>query len=191
MRCREFIALVGGVVAWPAVARGQQPARAALIGYMSIGPEDEWRPSFGYFGAFVQELAKMRSELGFRLIGYVVMPEHVHLLVSEPPKGNPSKVLQVLKQKVSAALRRGKRKSAPGQLALAFPEREAGGKHFWQRRFYDFNVWSEKKLWEKLNYMHRNPVERKLVAHPKDWPWSSWGHYEKGEKGLLRIDRMK
>src|SRR5262245_8460908 len=58
MRRREFIALVGGVVAWPAVARGQQPARAALIGYMSIGPEDEWRPSFGYFGAFVQELAK-------------------------------------------------------------------------------------------------------------------------------------
>jgi len=140
---------------------------------------------------FVKVLDQVRNRQGFRLIGYVVMPEHVHLLVSEPPKGNPSKVLQVLKQKVSAALRRGKRKSAPGQLALAFPEREAGGKHFWQRRFYDFNVWSEKKLWEKLNYMHRNPVERKLVAHPKDWPWSSWGHYEKGEKGLLRIDRMK
>jgi ABC-type uncharacterized transport system substrate-binding protein len=57
MRRREFIALVGGVVAWPAVARGQQPARVALIGYMSIGPEDEWRPSGGYFGVFVQELA--------------------------------------------------------------------------------------------------------------------------------------
>ncbi len=59
---------------------------------------------------------------------------------------------------------------------------------FWQRRFYDFNVWSEKKLKEKLNYMHRNPVQQKLVYHPKDWPWSSWSFYEKGEDGLIRID---
>ena len=61
---------------------------------------------------------------------------------------------------------------------------------FWQRRFYDFNVWSEKKVKEKLDYMHRNPVERKLVLHPKDWAWSSWSHYEKGETGLIRIDAL-
>src|SRR2546422_11084107 len=41
---------------------------------------------------------------------------------------------------------------------------------------------------EKLDYMHRNPVTRKLVEHPKDWPWSSWSFYEKGEAGLVRID---
>jgi putative transposase len=122
------------------------------------------------------------------LIGYVVMPEHVHLLLTEPAKGNPSKVLQVLKQNVSAALRKGTRKSSPGQWELKFPERQEDEKHFWQRRFYDLNVWSEKKLWEKLHYMHRNPVERKLVGHPKEWPWSSWSHYEKREEGLLRID---
>ena len=58
---------------------------------------------------------------------------------------------------------------------------------FWQRRFYDFNLWSEKKLGEKLIYMHRNPVERKLVQHPKDWPWSSWSFYAQGE-GMIRID---
>src|SRR5216684_1378596 len=55
-------------------------------------------------------------------------------------------------------------------------------------RFYDFNVWSEKKLKEKLDYMHRNPVTRKLVDHPKDWPWSSWSFYENGEAGLVPID---
>jgi hypothetical protein len=52
-------------------------------------------------------------------------------------------------------------------------------------------VWSEKKLREKLNYMHRNPVDRKLALHPKDWPWSSWSFYEKGEVGLIRIDVLK
>ena len=140
---------------------------------------------------FVKILDEVRARHGFRVIGYVVMPEHVHLLLTEPPKGNPSKVLQVLKQKVSAALRKGKRKASANQLALPFPETPADEQHFWQRRFYDFNVWSEKKLWEKLNYMHRNPVERRLVRHPKEWPWSSWSHYEKREEGLLRIDSVK
>ena len=62
------------------------------------------------------------------------------------------------------------------------------GDHFWQRRFYDFNVWSAKKLKEKLDYMHANPVKRKLVLHPKAWPWSSWSFYERGESGLIVID---
>jgi putative transposase len=136
---------------------------------------------------FVKILEEVRSRNGFRLIGYVVMPEHVHLLISEPKKGTPSKALQVLKQKVSCALRGKGRKSTPGQLSLPFSEATTLAA-FWQRRFYDFNVWSGKKVREKLEYMHANPVKRKLVVHPKDWPWSSWSHYAKGEDGLIRID---
>jgi len=139
---------------------------------------------------FVKILDQVRARHGFRLLGYVVMPEHVHLLLSEPAHGNPSKVLQVLKQKVSAALRKRKKKASLEQLMLRFPEMLTGDAHFWQRRFYDFNVWSEKKLKEKLHYMHRNPVERKLVGHPKDWPWSSFSFYTTGEDGLIRIDQI-
>jgi REP-associated tyrosine transposase len=135
---------------------------------------------------FVKILDQARSRFGFLLIGYVVMPEHVHLVVSEPKKGNPSKALQVLKQKVSRSLRKPKRK-ASAQLSLCFAD-VTDGPAFWQRRFYDFNVWSSKKLREKLDYMHRNPVERGFVSHPKDWLWSSWSHYEKGGEGLIRID---
>ena len=79
-------------------------------------------------------------------------------------------------------------RSTPGQMSLAFPEAGADAAVFWQRRFYDFNVWSAKKAKEKLEYMHANPVVRGLVKHPKDWPWSSWSNYAKGEQGLLRID---
>jgi len=136
---------------------------------------------------FVKILDQVRSRYGFQLLGYVVMPEHVHLLISEPEKGTPSQVLQVLKQRVSRALRRPAR-NASAQLSLAFCCREVEARAFWQRRFYDFNVWSSGKLREKLNYMHRNPVQRKLVSHPRDWPWSSWSHYEKGERGLIEID---
>jgi putative transposase len=137
---------------------------------------------------FVKILDQVRSRFTFLLIGYVVMPEHVHLLVSEPKRGNPSRVLQVLKQKVSRSLRKPARKSST-QLSLGFAD-VTDSPAFWQRRFFDFNVWSERKVREKLDYMHRNPVQRKLVTHPKDWPWSSWSHYETGEMGLIRIDTL-
>jgi len=115
------------------------------------------------------------------------MPEHVHLIISEPKKGTVSKTLQVLKQRMSRAMHGRRKNKSAGQLLLNFGGR-ADLAHFWQRRFYDFNVWSWGKRKEKLEYMHRNPVTRKLVAHPRDWPWSSWSFYEHGEEGLVRID---
>jgi putative transposase len=92
------------------------------------------------------------------------MPEHVHLLISEPQKGDPSIVMQALKigfaRRVLAAARR---RNQPGLWKADRPA------HVWQRRFYDFNVWTEHKRIEKLRYMHRNPVERGLVAEPDQW----------------------
>ncbi|HUL33752.1 MAG TPA: hypothetical protein VL128_07705 [Candidatus Eisenbacteria bacterium] len=58
----------------------------------------------------------------------------------------------------------------------------------WQARFHDFNVYSEGKKKEKLNYMHANPVKRGLVEHPGDWAWSSWTFYFGKEKPLLHMD---
>jgi hypothetical protein len=53
--------------------------------------------------------------------------------------------------------------------------------HFWQRRFYDFNVWTARKRIEKIRYMHMNPVKRGLVDDPKLWLWSSYRFYQYGE----------
>jgi putative transposase len=116
-------------------------------------------------------LDEVRTRYEFLLVGYVVMPEHIHLLISEPRIGTPSTVMQVLKQRTSRALRRKRRKN-PNQLGLW--AEASDGQRFWQRRFYDFNVWSRKKRIEKLHYMHRNPVKRGLVSEPKLWPWSSY-----------------
>ena len=93
---------------------------------------------------------------------------HAHLLISEPKKGTPSTVLQMLKQRVSRKMRKG-RARPKGQLSLRFPNSITGLPQFWQPRFYDFNVYSHKKKNEKLEYMHANPVVRGLVEHPKDW----------------------
>jgi len=98
------------------------------------------------------------------------MPEHVHLLVSEPEKGRLAQALQSLKQSVARKL----------ALRAAEP--------FWQARYYDFNVWSERKFTEKLRYIHRNPETRGLVDRPEDWPWSSFRHYLTGEQCGVQIE---
>jgi putative transposase len=139
--------------------------------------------------AFVQILNEVRERYGFALVGYVVMPEHVHLLIGEPAKGTPSTVVQVLKQRVSRRLRHKKRAPA-AQLSLTFASGDDSLPRFWQRRFYDFNVWSLKKRVEKLHYMHMNPLKRKLVDHPKDWPWSSSSFYS-NKHGLIRVDPVR
>jgi len=140
--------------------------------------------------AFLIVLNEVRGRYRFVVVGYVVMPEHVHLLIGEPEKANPSVVVQVLKQRVSRRLRgRMRGKSAGRQLLLW---RDVGvSRSFWQRRFYDFNVWSRKKRIEKLNYMHMNPVKRALVTNAKLWAWSSYRFYQYEEESLCTPDGLK
>jgi putative transposase len=85
------------------------------------------------------------------------MPEHFHLLISESQETTPSIATQVLKQRFAHQVL--------AQLRTKRPSLRASGE-IWQRRFYDFNVWTEHKRIEKLRYMHRNPVKRGLVIQP-------------------------
>ena len=116
-------------------------------------------------------LEQARRQYGFWVSGYVILPEHVHLLISEPlrlrsgqaPRAPLSTALQAMKQSVARRL-------------------IGGREHFWQARYYDFNVYTRKKRLEKLSSMHWNPVKRGLVKEPQDWPWSSFRHYLTGEE---------
>jgi putative transposase len=131
------------------------------------------QPKLGTVGsraAFERSLERTRRAYGFRVLGYVVMPEHVHLLLSEPETTRLATALQALKQSVSRT--------------LALRHREP----FWEQRYYDFNVRSHPKHIEKLRYIHRNPVRRGLVAKPEDWVWSSFRHYASGIEGAVEIE---
>jgi len=121
---------------------------------------------------FEYELERVRRWYGCFVSGYVVMPEHVHLLISEPERKELSAVIQMLKQVTSGKLRRAE-----------LPR-------FWQARYYDFPVWSEKKRIEKLGYIHLNPVERGLVARPEDWEWSSFRQWATGCEGGVEVERQ-
>jgi len=113
------------------------------------------------------------------------MPEHFHLLITEPEVGTPSTVMQVLKQRTAHALLPKRKRVDPRQQVLF---EETPRLPFWQARFYDFNVWTSKKRIEKLRYMHRNPVKRGLVGSPEQWRWSSYRFYSLGEPGLVRVN---
>jgi putative transposase len=110
-----------------------------------------------------------RVKYEFSVYGYVVMPEHVHLLVSEPERATLATALKAIKQ--SVARRRVKT-----------------GEHFGQGRYYDFNVGTPQKRVQKLKYIHRNPVHRGLVERPEDWGWSSYRHYATAEVGTVQIE---
>ena len=107
----------------------------------------------------VQILKEVRARYGFALVGYVIMPEHLHLLISESASVAPSKIIQVFKQRLSRRMRARKR-TLKGQLRLRFPEKENLLRRFWQRRYYDFNVYSRTKVLEKLHYIHSNRSEK-------------------------------
>ena len=135
---------------------------------------------------FLTILEQTRQRYRFVVVGYVVMPEHVHLLLTEPEVGTPSTVMQVLKQRTARALLPTRKRRNPRQRNLFGdePKRRA----FWQARSYDFNVWTTKKRVEKLRYMHRNPVKRGLVGAPEQWRWSSYRFYLMDEAGPVRVN---
>jgi putative transposase len=132
---------------------------------------------------FLDILEQVRAKYDFVVAGYVAMPEHFHLLIGEPRVRKLSLAMQVLKQRVSLRCRGKKRKNG-NQMGLwdhALPP------SFWQPRYYDFNVFTQRKYVEKLRYIHRNPVKRGPVQSPELWRWSSYRDYWLGETGRVKI----
>ena len=142
-------------------------------------------------------LEAMRLRFHMRIYGYVVMPEHVHLLVSEPEQGSPAEAMHYLK--LSFSKRARSLTEAPvsaAQVSVLNPDANlrhqqvlAPKEPFWQTRYYyDRNVRSVREFGIKLRYLHRNPVKRGLVREPGDWKWSSFRHYAFREMGVVEIE---
>ncbi len=147
-------------------------------------------------GLFLRILERVRRRYRLVILAYVVMPEHIHLLLSEPQRATLSTVIQALKLGFVRSLygSAGLGPGAPRLAAFARPgnqtvdRADATSHRVWQARFYDFNIWTERKRVEKLRYVHRNPVKRGLVASPEEWRWSSFRWYSSGEAGPVRLN---
>ena len=138
--------------------------------------------------AFVDQLRMTRERHEFLLYAWVLMPNHVHLLLRGPVDGRVSEILKTLKLGISKRiLFRWKELDAPilGRVTDA-----RGKPHIWQRGGgYDRNIVSDGEFREKLDYIHMNPVRAGLVRRPTDWAWSSakWWHGDR--EGQVECDQ--
>ena len=118
---------------------------------------------------FESALERVRHSFRLQVFGYVVMPEHVHLLLSEPQQDTLADALKSLKQGVARRL-------------------IGDAEHFWQKRYYDFNIRNYRQFVGKLRYVHRNPMKAGLCERPEGWEWSSFRHYATGCEGRVEIE---
>ena len=149
----------------PRLERRQQTGHLHFITF-SCHDRNPYLNSLEAKAIFEIVLESTSNRYDFPIIGYVIMPEHVHLLIPEPPVKPLGVALAVIKREVSTKLRE---------------------KPFWLPRYYDFNVFTHHKRIEKLRYMHRNPVVRGLVEKPEDYKWSSFRTYALHEQGKVTI----
>ncbi len=142
-----------------------------------------------YRQVVVDSIDEVRKSFGFRLIAYVIMPEHVHLVIIPAAVMKLGHVIGEIKQ-ISAKRIHGFLLQGKNNLLPSLTVKRNGVFRFalWQRRCYDHNCRSVESLWEKVNYCHNNPVKRRLVREPGAWEWSSYRWYEGYRDAILGMD---
>jgi putative transposase len=140
---------------------------------------------------FLELLDEARRKVGFDLWAYVVMPEHVHLLVWPHEGTSIGSLLWAVKRPLSQRVLKWVLRNAPEFLSRMEQRRPSGRtiRRFWQAGGgYDRNLWTAREIHEKLHYIHDNPRRRGLVASHGDWPWTSYRAWENGTDEPLRLD---
>jgi putative transposase len=142
---------------------------------------------------FLDCLGRARARHGFLVWAYVVMPEHVHLLI--PPRGvHVDAILKAIKQPMSQRAVSFLKKADPEMLRLMISGMTRGHSpySFWQGGGgFDQNLKSSEECWRMIDYIHMNPVRRGLVENPEDWPWSSCRFYRDLPPYEFEVDRCE
>ena len=149
------------------------------------------RPSF--IIPLYDSLAFYRHKLDIKILGYVFMPDHMHLLLWPQQAENITAFMRDFKEFTAKRIVRQAKVEKRDDLLNTFRlAGEATGRAIhkvWQDDFWEVNVFTERFLRQKLNYIHRNPVRAGIVTEPSDYPYSSFRNYEIGDESLMEIDR--
>ena len=127
----------------------------------------------------LEYLKTLRMDHNVKILGYVIMPDHVHLVLHPPDETKLGKLIGQVKERSARTII---------QLRSDVSQRSSGQPAIWQRRCYDHNCRSPEAVIEKINYCHNNPVSRGLVDTPGDWPWSSHRWYSGDSASPIDID---
>ena len=140
---------------------------------------------------FVKCLESTKQKYSFRLLGYVLMPNHVHVVIVPPNNVRLSRIISEIKSLSGRTILQNWRAKNYKILSRLLQSRDGQVRHaFWQRRYYDHNCRTTEKAIEKIKYCHKNPVRAGLVEKPEDWKWSSYRFYYGMDNVVLQIDRI-
>lgn len=149
------------------------------------------RPSFVI--PLYDSLNFYRHKQEFKILGYVIMPDHMHLIIWPLGTASVSEIMRDYKKFTATRLIRQAEVEGASAWMAAFEQagKETGrsDRKVWQDSYWDVNVYTERFLRRKLNYIHRNPVRSGLVESPEDYYYSSYRNYVFGEESLIEIDQ--
>jgi putative transposase len=140
---------------------------------------------------FLENLDKLRFKFNFKIFAFCIMPDHVHLLIYPRVAANSfaaqdqatNEFVATQKQNISFLI-----KNIKGVSARKINKYLKRSGAFWQRDFYDFNIYSNKKFQEKLDYIHTNPLKAGLVKDISLYKYCSWRNYELNDQAIFKID---
>ena len=139
----------------------------------------------------IDAISKAMATYPLKLIGYAVMPDHLHLIVN-PLEQNIEMVLKQIKgasaHHIIAWLRAEGYERFLEKLKLDIQQKRSHQYALWMKRFFPVELWSIKFVQQKLQYVHNNPVSAGLCKHPAEWKWSSYRAYFPHEPGSVPIE---
>ena len=127
-------------------------------------------------GAFLEVLGELNQQWPSKLIAFVLMPDHFHL-ISNPRDGRIKEFIGALKSLTAKRI-----------LTLRKSVRIRLGAQVWQESFKAMPLWSSWMIWQKINYIHANPVKAGIVKSAKDYRWSSFHSYYSQAPELITVD---
>jgi REP element-mobilizing transposase RayT len=130
---------------------------------------------------FIDTLGTLLNDWPCKLIAYVLMPDHLHMIVN-PQDGQIREFTGKLKSLSAKSIV----KVAHG---IDFKLDSEGSSHVWQESFKATPLWSAWMIWQKINYIHANPVKAGLVSSAKDYRWSSFQAFYSGNEKPLKVDQ--
>lgn len=146
-----------------------------------------------YAIAIIDSLNFYRFKQGYRILGFVIMPDHLHMLIWLGATSTISEIMRDLKKYTAVRIIRQAEVENNQEWLAYFEQAERQTKRsqnkVWQDSFWDKIIISEEILRQKLNYIHYNPVRAGLVESVSDYPYSSYRNYMDGDDSLLMIDR--
>jgi REP element-mobilizing transposase RayT len=149
------------------------------------------RPSF--IIPLIDSLNFYRYKQQFKLVGYVIMPDHIHLMIWPYGESTPTEIMRDFKKFTAVRIIRQAEVEGNADWLAAFQrageETERSQNKVWQDSYWDKNIYSELFLRQKLNYVHRNPVRAGLVEQPEQYAYSSYRNYVDSNDSLIEIDR--